>query len=166
MLLGELFGPPDHAGAAFRGRRHDDFRAERTHDLAAFDRERIGHRRDERVALGRADHGQGDPGISRRGLDDGLARLDQAAPFGVVDDREREAVLDRRHRVERFDLDEHVDVVRRDAVQAHDRGVADRVEDAVVDHVASSLSGLLSMRRVRRQPGACLGFVQPAEFIS
>ena len=95
VLLGERRREPHHARAALGGRREDHLGAERAHDLAAFDGERLDHRRDERIALGRAHHRERDAGVARRRFDDGLARLQGSAALGVVDDGEREAVLDR-----------------------------------------------------------------------
>ena len=63
----------------------------------------------------------------------------RAASLGVVDDREREPVLDRRQRIERLDLHVDRDVLRRNPVQLDDGRVADRVEDAFVDHGAALL---------------------------
>ncbi len=55
-------------------------------------------------------------------------------PFllGVFDDAEGEPVLDRSHRIEGLDLDEEVDPFGGQLVDANDRRVADRTEDAVV----------------------------------
>jgi hypothetical protein len=101
------------------------------------DGERLDHRRDERIALGRADHRERDAGVARGRFDDGLAGLQQALLLRVVDDRERQPVLDGRQRIERLDLDVDRDVLRRNAVQLDDGCVADRVEDAFVDHGAA-----------------------------
>jgi hypothetical protein len=49
------------------------------------------------------------------------------------DDAEREAVLHGAERVERLELDEQLDAVERQVVDAHDRRVADRVEDRAAD---------------------------------
>ena len=50
MLLRQFLGPAHHAGAAFGGGREDDLGAVGAHQFAPFDRERIGHHRDELVA--------------------------------------------------------------------------------------------------------------------
>jgi len=50
-------------------------------------------------------------------LNDGVARLERAALLGVLDDGEREAVLDRRERVEELALGVHVDRVRVELVR-------------------------------------------------
>ena len=56
---------------------------------------RLDHHRDERIALGRADHRERDAGVAGGRLDDGLAGLERAAPLRVLDDRDRQAVLHR-----------------------------------------------------------------------
>ena len=50
---------------------------------------------DEGIALGGAHHRQRDAGVAGRGLDDGLARLERALALRVLDDGDREAILDR-----------------------------------------------------------------------
>ncbi len=50
--------------------------------------------------------------------------------LAVIEDAEREPVLDRAERVLRLDLDEQVDPGRRQPVEADHGSVADRVEDA------------------------------------
>jgi len=52
------------------------------------------HDADELVATNRRDQGQASPGVASRRLDQRCALLEQAAPFGVFDDRDRDAVLD------------------------------------------------------------------------
>ena len=52
--------------------------------------------------------------------------------FGRLDDAERQAVLHRAQRIEGLDLDEEVHVGRREPVDAHDRRVADSLQDAGV----------------------------------
>src|SRR6185295_10225231 len=93
MFLRQLFGLAHHAGAAFRGRRQDYLGAEHAHDLAALDREALGHDRNERITLRRAHHRERDAGVAGGRLDDGLAALERAAPLGVFDDCDRQAVL-------------------------------------------------------------------------
>jgi len=52
--------------------------------------------------------------------------------FGLFDDAERQAILDRTPRVERFDLGLQIDPGGRQLVQAHYRRVANRLQNAVV----------------------------------
>ena len=84
MLLGETLCEPDHARAALGRRRENHLRAERAHDLAPLDRERLDHRRDERIALRGADHRERDARVARRCLDHRLPRLDRAAALGSL----------------------------------------------------------------------------------
>jgi hypothetical protein len=136
VLLREGLGRAHHAAAAFGRRGQDHLGAQRAHQLAALDREGLGHEGDEGIALGRADHGERDAGIAGSRFDHHLAGRQRAALLGVEDDGVRQAILHRGHRIERFDLDEQVDARRRQALDADDRGVADRAQDAVVDHAA------------------------------
>ena len=121
-----------HADAAKRRRGQDDLRSEEAQDLAPLDAEVLGHHDDERVALGRADHRQTDPGVAAGGLDDGLAGAQQASALGILDHPEREPVLDRAQRVEGLDLDVEPDARRGQAVDPYHRGATDRVEDRLV----------------------------------
>ena len=88
-----------------------DPRAEKAHELAALDAEALGHRHDERVALGGADHREADAGVAARRLDDGLAGPERAVALGGLDHAEGEAVLDRAERVERLELDVELDAL-------------------------------------------------------
>ena len=81
--------------------------------LAALDGEGFHHDRHEGVALGRAHHGQRDAGVAGGGLDHGLAGLQGAAALGILDDRDRQAILDRGERVEELALHVHRDVLGR-----------------------------------------------------
>jgi len=105
VRLGQFLGLLDHASALLGSRRDHDLGAEHPHDPAALDRERLGHADDHLVALGGADHGQGDPRVAGRGLDEGVARADLAALLGLFHHRQREAVLDGREGVEVLGLD-------------------------------------------------------------
>ena len=83
------------SSSAFRGRRKDHLRPEHTHDLAAFDGERLRHARDEGIAFGGTYHGERNAGIARGRFDHRLARLQGTAAFRVLDDGDREPVLHR-----------------------------------------------------------------------
>ncbi|HSR98059.1 MAG TPA: hypothetical protein VLM79_13455 [Kofleriaceae bacterium] len=115
----------------------DDLGAVRAHDLAALDGERFGHEGDEWIAARSADHRERDAGVARGRLDDGLPRLELAAPLGVLDDAEGEAVLDRAARVGGLELDVELDVRGAQAVDAHDRRAPDGFRDVVVNHNSS-----------------------------
>ena len=118
--------------------------------LAALDAEVLRHGHHQRIALHRAHHRQADAGVAAGGLDHRLPRAQRAAPLGVLDDPEREPVLDRAHRVERLDLDVEVDVRRRELVQPHDRRAADRARGCCRTSGASHAA----RRASRAAPGA------------
>ena len=132
VLFGELDGFFEHAEAAGGGGGEDDFCSEEAHELAAFDGEGLGHGDYEGVALLGADHGEADAGVAAGGFDDGLAGLEGAGAFGVLDDAEGEAVLDGAEGVEGFDLDEEVDAGGGELVDADYGRVADCFQDVGV----------------------------------
>src|SRR5205809_601705 len=117
---------------AFEARRGEhDLGTEKAHQLAAFDAEVLSHCYHERVALLGAHHCESDPRVATRRLDDRLSRLQTAAAFGVLNDTEREAILDGSHWIECLDLDIQADVRRRELLDLHHRRVANRFKDAV-----------------------------------
>ncbi len=134
FLLRDFGRPTHHALAALGGRRQDDLRAEHPHDLAAFDRERLGHEGYERIALRGAHHRERDTGIAGSRFANGLTRLERPGALGVFYDRDGEPVLDRAQRVEELALHVHRHVGGREALNTDDGGFADRAENIVVDH--------------------------------
>ena len=130
----EFFGFADHAAAALGRWREDDLGTEAAHDLAPLYRKGVCHRGDKRMAFRRAYHRERDTGVARGSFYHRLPRPQLTALFGIADDREGEAVLYRSHRVEGFDLDVNLDIIGRHTVEAHDRRVADGLENIVVDH--------------------------------
>ena len=87
----------------------------------------------ERVALARADHRERDAGVARGRLEDRLAGRDQAVLLGALDQRARDAVLDRAGRVVALELgvDAHAGLGA-EATQLDERRVADRLDDVAV----------------------------------
>ena len=134
MLLSQLFRPLDHAAAALGGWRQNDLRAQRPHQFASFDGERLDHAGHERVALGRADHGQRDAGIARSCLDHRLPGLEVPTSFGIFNDRNRQAVLDRAQRIEELGLDVQIHMVRCQTVDPDNGRVADGGKNIGVNH--------------------------------
>ena len=131
VRLGQFGRLGQHPGApGGRGREHH-LCAEEAHDLAALDAEVLGHDHDQGIALGGADHRQTDARVAAGRLDDRLSRLQRAPTLGVLDDPQRQAVLDRAQRVERLDLDVEVDPGRGQSIDAYDRRVPDRIQDAL-----------------------------------
>jgi hypothetical protein len=123
-----------------RARREDHLGAEETHHASTLDRERVGHRDHQRIALGGTHHRQADARVAAGRFDHGLTRLELAAALGAFDDADRQAVLDRRGGIEELGLDIQPHVLRRNAVDANAGGVADGVDDAVIE--ASAALGL------------------------
>ena len=94
----------DGAVGALVAGRVDDLGAVHLQQLRALGRHVVGHDDLERVALARADHRQRDAGVAGRRLEDRLAGPDRALLLGVLDQRARDAVLDRAGRVVRLEL--------------------------------------------------------------
>ena len=88
------------------------------------------------ISLGRTHHGKRNPGIAGGRLDHRLPRFQRPGSFGILDDADRQAILDRGERIEELALHVHRDVLGCEAVDADDGGLPDRAENAVVDHDA------------------------------
>lgn len=93
----------------------------------------VGHDQDHLVALDRGGHGQGDPGVTRGGLDQRVAGLDLPAQLGAGDHRQRRAVLHGTGRVVPFELEQQgIAGFTRHALQADQGRVADAIGDCRV----------------------------------
>jgi hypothetical protein len=93
----------------------------------------VGHDQDHFVALDRCGHGQGNPGITGGGFDQGVAGLDLPALLGTGDHRQRWTILDRARRVIPLELEQQgIAGVTRHALQADQRCVADAIGDGWV----------------------------------
>ena len=102
----------------------------------------VGHGEDAAVALHGGPHGDAEAGVAGGVLDDGAAALDLAAFLGLVEDEHGHAVLDGAGGVHVLALDEdggHPGLD--DLVQADEGGVADGVEDGVLDVQGGPPSG-------------------------
>ena len=75
--------------------------------VAALDRHRVGHREDQRIALGRRDERERDPGVAAGRLHDDRVGTQPAVALGRLDHRDADAILDAPGRIERFELDEN-----------------------------------------------------------
>jgi hypothetical protein len=106
-------------------RRQHDLRAQEPHQLAALDREAVGHRHHQRIALGGADHGQPDAGVAEVASTTVWPGLQPSVAFGLLDDAERQPVLDGAGRVEELGLDVDLDVSGASRLIADRRRVAD-----------------------------------------
>ena len=131
----------DRALHALLARGEVEGRAIGEHQPPPLERHRFGHDQDQLVALHRRDHGQADAGVAAGRLDDRAAGL-RACPtrFGLLDHRQRDAVLDRAAGIGAFGLDPHLGVGEQ-AREADVRRAADRLEDAVRPSCRSLLSG-------------------------
>ena len=109
----ELLRLGDRALHALRARREHERRAVREHQPPPLDRHAVRHHQHQLVALDRRDHREADAGVARRGLDDRAARLELAGRLGVLDHRQRDAVLDRAAGVRALGLDPDVGGRRR-----------------------------------------------------
>jgi hypothetical protein len=90
---------------------------------------------------------------ARRRLDDRVPRLQPPVALGRVDQRDRDPILDRAARVQRLELgDDLWRQAARETRQAHERGVADRIEDRTVDASASGVTLLRAGHRVTVRP--------------
>ena len=110
------------------------------------------------VAAHVADQRQPDPGIAGRALDDRAARAQQPLLLGVGDDRQRRPVLDAAAGVQELALAQ--DLAARgvgDLVQAHQRRVADQIDEALANVHAAPCdhwpgTPFLERRRRRGKP--------------
>ena len=116
-------------------RAHDHLGAERPQRIDLFLRLLIGRREDALVALDDRRDREAHAGVAGGAFDDRAARPQLAGLLGVLDHLDRHPVLDRVARIGRFDLgvDVRGDDALRDAVEAHERRIADRFENVVVD---------------------------------
>ena len=124
--------------------RVDDLGAVHLQQLRALGRDVVGHDDLQRVALARADHRERDAGVARRRLEDRLAGRDRAPLLGVLDQRARDAVLDRAGRVVGLELGPDADArLGREPLELDQRRVADRLDDVAVATAAGAVSQLL-----------------------
>ena len=131
VLRHQLLGGEDGAGHALDRRREDELGAVALQQLAALGAHVVRHRQDQLVALHGSDHREADAGVAGRRLDDGGAGLEHAALLGVLDHRERDAVLDAAAGVAALELGDDLGAaLGHDAVEPHHRRVADEVENA------------------------------------
>ena len=121
------------------GRRDDDLGTVRAQQVDLLLRHLVRHHRDHAVALECRRYGQAGAGVAARGLDDRAARLELAVALGGIDQGYRGAVLDRAARVEGLHLrDQLWTQVLAEAREPHERRVADRIQDGVMDLDARS----------------------------
>ena len=117
------------------GRGDHDVGAVGAQQVDLLPRHLVGHHRDHAVALQPRRDREPGAGVARRRLDDRAAGLQPPVALGGLDQRDRDAVLDRAARVERLELgDQPRAHPGTDSRQPDERRVADRVEDRVVQN--------------------------------
>jgi hypothetical protein len=94
----------------------------------------LGHDEAAAVAARRADHRQRDAGVAGGGFDDDGVGADLAGPFGRLDHRQADPVLDAVGRTVELELGEEVGArALAQAPDAHQRGITDQFSDVVRD---------------------------------
>ena len=122
---------PVHADAFLGPRGQYHLGAQHAHQLAPFDREAVGHRHHQRIALLSADHGETDAGIAAGRLDHRLAGLERAGALGSLNDVEGEPILYRGCRIEEFRLGVDGPAFYSNVIDPDHRGVANGIENTV-----------------------------------
>jgi len=129
VLLGELLGYPHRLVGPTGGRRRHDLGTPHAQQLPSLLGRVLGHDADQPVALELGRHGERDPGVARRRLEDRDTRPKDALLLGLLDHPQRRAILDRARRVTVFELRPQPYVWRRrKARQADQRSLADGIE--------------------------------------
>ena len=88
------FGLGNGTRHTFGTRCQDNLRTQRLQQVAAFETHRLGHGKDEAVALDSGYHSQSDARIAAGGLDERSARTQQAARLGILDHGQGGTCLD------------------------------------------------------------------------
>src|SRR6185503_12383431 len=140
VLLGHLERELDRAVGALGALGVDDLGAVHLQELRALLRDVVGHDDLDRIALARADHRERDAGVPRGRLEDRLAGQDRSGLLGGLDQRPRDAVLDRAGRVMRLERgpDAYAGLWRK-ALELHERRVADRLHDVAITPAARAV---------------------------
>mmetsp|Transcript_2906 Transcript_2906/g.5364 ORF Transcript_2906/g.5364 Transcript_2906/m.5364 type:complete len:409 (+) Transcript_2906:152-1378(+) len=101
----DFFGLGDGASHALGSGREFDIGTKGLEEDTTFHGHGFRHGEDEFVSLGGGHHGKADAGVAGGGFhEDGFARGDVTASFGLVDHAEGDAILDRVGRVGGFEL--------------------------------------------------------------
>ncbi len=129
----DLLGAGVGARDAISRRGEDELGTERTKQRATLLREALREHDDRLVATSGGDPGERDAGVSGRALDDGAARLQRAVRFRGVDDRDADAVLHARSRVEVLELRQNDRLrVPVQPIDLDERGAADQLGRVLV----------------------------------
>ena len=117
--------------------RRDDFelRTEGAHELQSLLAEAVGDDDPRGVALRSADEGERRPGAATGVLDDRRPRLEERVALRAFDHRERQPILHRARWIQILELHPELGAVwRRERLQANERCVPNRREDARLGH--------------------------------
>ncbi len=139
---GHLFSHLNRRVHAAAAGGEDQFRAVGAQQHAPLFAHRVGHDQRAFITPRRAGKRQGDARIAAGGLDDDRVGLDLAGLFSRVDHGYADAVFDRVGRVVVFQLGGYGGFgagLGGDAVQAHQRGVADQFGRVVVNSHGTDL---------------------------
>ena len=116
------------------GGRDDDLGAVGAQEVDLLLRHLVRHDRDHAVALQARGDREAGAGVAGGRLDDRAAGLQPPVSLGGLDEPHRDAVLDRAARIEVLELGDQLRLdAGADAAEAHQRRVADRVEDRILD---------------------------------
>jgi hypothetical protein len=112
--------------------RDYDLGAERRERHALIDRHLLWHHANQAVTACSGDQREAHAGVASRCFDQRHASAQRSTRLCVLDDRKRDAVLDRAARVHVLALDEHrLRKAARDALQRDERGASDLPQDGL-----------------------------------
>ena len=135
---------------ALRRRRQHQFDAKQGKHLAALDRHAVRHDDHQPVTARGCHKGERNARVSGGRLhQNGACGIDLAGRLERVDHRHANAILDTRDRVEKLELGEEVGLdatLGCQPVQAHQRRVADRIRDGIVNTSATGRTSLFTIR--------------------
>jgi hypothetical protein len=117
-----------------RSRAHHDLRTITLENIDLLDAHLVGHHEHALVTLACSDNRETDTGIARCRFDDRAAGFQCAGFLSRLDHTNRDAILHRPAGIQLLKLGKQLRAPgRRDAIEPHQRCVADEVEQAVVN---------------------------------
>ena len=132
---GELVGRFLRQAHPARSRRADDVRAEGAHERDLFAGKFFGDDEDDAVAAAEGGEGDADAGVAGGAFEDGAARPERAAAFGVRDHGAADAVFDAAAGIGEFEFGVESGVpFGAVSCEAHEGGRADQVGIGLVEH--------------------------------
>src|SRR5713101_3372574 len=129
IVAHQLLGLADRSMHSARIGSQHQLRAIRRQQRTPLLAHRIGHRQDKLVTLDCTYQREPDSSIARGGFDDGIAGLDAAVLFRLLDHRQANAIFYTAARVIVLELGPYFGIISgRHAVKPHHRSMADQVE--------------------------------------